>query len=659
MKNKLNTIFFGVLLSIFLSLTLVSAAQSFSATPDPVTDTILTSQAGISTITITNTGDESINLTITPSNLVNGANSFAMSATPTVTTNLAPLAQQTITLSYTAGTQTGAFVGSVYIENSDNLSMNQTIPVTVTVNAVIGNPSIDIKGISNTITMNMKEDDDDVLRSITLVNNGNVALTNIQLSFTDLNADSSSSDDIDNSDIDVSSNGFNLAINEERSITITIDPSNPDVDTYESTLTITSSEGLDEDFTLELIVGADYEIDFRYSSQDVDSNGILQILAEEGDTKSAEFRIVNEGDLDANEISFVLENDLREQFSNQVISKDLVTFLPQNIDIRDGDSKDIDIRVEVPSGQASGTYTATIKMVDINGDDVNSQDPARDSITLKVKVIGDIYIKSPIEFEDEVKPGDNLDVDITVVNNGAKIIRGVKITAILYDVDFGRSDITKSTSTFTLDGNTQKTQTIRFNIPEDAEDGSHDLEIRVTYDDQQLIELEQVTVNRPLYNIIIDSFAINPRVAKCDSQLFTYIKYRNLGKFDRDITVNSEILGTNIRQTSNTYELSVNQIDQQNFALDISSLEPGTYTVEHKIAFNGRFVKEESPLTVLECIDTIPGIDIDTDTDDFNQTQNQTDTVNIFGKEVSKPTIYLTSGLVFVIVLIVVSLFLL
>ena len=305
----------------------------------------------------------------------------------------------------------------------------------------------------------------------------------------------------------------------------------------------------------------------------------------------------------------------------------------------------------------NGNYFANIRVESSSGE-------LYDDLRLKVKVIGDVYIKA-ITFDEKIDQGDDLDVNVVVKNQGSQLYRNVKISATLFDADSGNTDIHESSSTFLLDVGQEKNESLKFQLPEDASDGSHTLEIRVDFGDEQIVEVEDVIISRPLHNIIVDSFAINPGSAKCSDDVYTYIKVKNLGKYDEDIKVTSQIEGTNQIKTTSSFELGVDEVTQKNLVLNVEGLAPGEYKVVQRVTYSSNlFIKKESTLRVNPC-DEVPGVIVKPINDSMtNQTDSNSDNaddgvVKLFGKEIEKTTAYLGAGVGIVFILIIFALFLL
>ena len=142
--------------------------------------------------------------------------------------------------------------------------------------------------------------------------------------------------------------------------------------------------------------------------------------------------------------------------------------------------------------------------------------------------------------------------------------------------------------------------------------------------------------------------------------MFASIRVENLGQFDDEVTVISEIVGTGIKASSNEIDLGTNDDYSFRNVLDITNLEAGTYEVVHTIRSKDQ--KEVSnTIRVQDCNSLGSTGVIVEDLNNTNTIINETsgDTIEVFGEEFKSQTVYLGGGLVLIILLIIVSLFLL
>ena len=649
--------------------------QDFSVNPSSFTITKELSESGNGVITVENTGDENINISISKINLVNGTNTISLDLDKVAIEDLSNGSTGSITFSFDSGNNVGVFKGKVNIENSANSSQKIEVPITLTVNPSGTNSGVSIafKDYSNTLDMTLDVDDSSEKETFYLVNDGTVTITDIEIRLDNLDGDD---DKIENDDIEINGepgdvtykiddeegDDFELRPGDEYKIKIDIDiPSSLDVDDYRGDLEVRYSangEDFERTFVLKVIAESSDENAYIDQSTIYVKNGILEIVTEAGENEDDySFEVVNDASYDLSDLRVELDGDFKEEDSGKTMSRSVLTFDPNIFDVDERDSEEIDIELNIPESQATGTYLADIELISASGKKL-------DEIQLKVKVTGDIFIKNLV-IPENVKPGDNMDVEVTVKNKGSQVYRNIKITGYIYDIDNSNSDLIETSSNFLLEVERERKETLRFKIPDDARDGSHTLELIIDYDGSELSEVETIEIVRPNHKVEIVSSAVNPVTLKCDEQLFSFMKVENLGRYDEDAVVSVEIVGTGIKKESAEFELNVNEISQKNLVLDVALLKAGKYVVEQKVSYSGLFIKERSDITVYECKDTSVGIDIkpieDNDTD-FNETSSSTDkddSVELFGVDFEKTTIYLGSGIILVFLLIVISLFLL
>jgi len=653
MKKNIISVLIIALLTLLFGANAIYATQDFSVSPSTLSETINVSTAGGSSFTVTNTGNETISLTVTKTNPSGGAGTININLGTTTISNLTPGANANVAYTYTSGTNLGTSVGEITVTNQANTSQEKNVSVQITVTS--SGASLSIDGTTSTITVEGEVDKEDHLR-LKFRNTGTIDLTGIRVKVDDVLTGVESIDEIDDSDIDFDPDkSFDLDTGKFKSIDILVDvPNDVAADTYEGTLIAQTDQG---EFTWILKVnvkGNNEDIYIDQSGAEVRS-GVLEMIGEPGEkVDNYEFSIVNDGNSDFAGITYKLDGDLKEEFTSDTIPQSAVEFNPTDVDVNRDDNENIEVITTIPEDTPSGTYYADIEIYGPDNDKL-------DNIVLKVKVVGDIFI-SKIEYDDSVNPGDRLDVKVTVENTGSTIFRDVKVDATLFDIDEGTEDLHESSSTFLLDVGKEKTETVSFNIPEYASDGGHTLEIKLLYGSEKLTEIKEITVTRPQHFIKINSASINPGVAICNEKLYTFINGENLGSVDESrVVISSEIIGTNVKESSTVLELKKDEKLQKSLTLDISSLKAGSYTVKHKVEYSGETQTRESKLTIGECRSNV-GIQIDTNgtlskNDNINDTQTNTTKLILFGQEVEKSTVYLGSGVGVVVVLIVVSLF--
>jgi len=633
---------------------MINAAADFTLTPASVSDSLDLGDSSAKIFTIENTGDEILNLTISKTNFQKGTSSIGITLNKTSVVNLGVDATISFKASYTAslGVETGVYAGLVVVTNQNDTSQKKNSSLGLTISSIPG-ALLEVSDVTDDTVVIIGDLDERKTKTFKLKNIGTIDLTNIQLDFTDLNGQSSS-DEIDKSDLDIDDNGFDLDVGQYKRLEVEVDiPKNIDIDTYEGKIKVTTNEGYTFDIYLEVEVeGGDMKIYIDKSALGV-SNGVMKLVGEPGDLiNNYEFVIENDGTLDAQNLVFEVQYNLEELYSSETLSKDLITFSPSTIDIDSDDKETIEVSVDIPDDIKSGTYVGKVRVLSSTG-------KVYDSFRIEVKVIGDVYIYS-VEFDEEVYPDSYLDVEVVLKNQGSDIERYVKVTGTIENIDYGYGDLIESTGTFTINPGMSKTQNLRFQIPKEASDGEHTLEIKVEYEDGTIVELNAVNVVRPDHNLNIVSAGVGQNSISCgDESLFVFAKVKNLGKYDEEVDFSAEITGTGIKSEINGVDIIVDDSMQKNFELKVADLESGTYNVVIKATYSGFFLKETHQITVKDCADSVIGADI-RPIIDLNVTTNASvsdDMTTLFGHELEKTTVYLITAISAVVVLIVVSLF--
>lgn len=651
--KKLKTIL-SLLISIALSFAMVNAAADFTlTTSDAVSDSIELDNSLTKTFTIENTGDEVLNLTISKTDLQSNSGSIGIVLGKTAVTDLGVGNTTTFTATYNAalGKELGDYSGLVSVSNDNDTTQVKNQSLNLTVNMVSG-AELELLDYDGDLIIITGDLDEKKTKTFKLKNIGTVDLTNVRIKFTDLNG-VSSSDDIADNDLDVDDSSVDIDEGDYNRFTMDVDiPDDIDIDTYEGEIRITTDQGFSMDITLHVEVeGGNMELEIDQSGLDVYA-GVLKMDGEPGDLiDEFEFLVENKGNLDAQNLEFEIQYDLEELYSSETLSKDLVSFSPSSLDLNSDDEEAIEVSIDIPEDTKSGTYVGKIRLLSSTG-------KIYDYIRLELKVTGDVYIVD-VDMDDEADQDSYFDIDVEIKNQGSSIERGVKVTGTIENIDYGNSDLIETSSSFVLNAGDTRTQSLRFFIPEEASDGSHTVEIKVEYDDGNIVELHEVEVKRPEHNLELVSAGVGQNSITCDDSLFVFSKVKNLGKFDEKADFTVEIKGTSIKKEYDSVTVEVDDTIQKNFELNLNDLESGTYEVINKVIYSGFFLKETNLVTVKDCSSVSTDIDVKPiiDLGQGNQTESDDEKTTIFGQEVGKTTVYLMSGIGSVIILIAISLF--
>ncbi len=650
-----------ILIAITLAITTAFSVQDFTVTGNLNDGTQAPNVDRTLAIQLENTGNESITLDLSENDATDGSNSVTLDLSQTSVT-LAEGETTTINLIYNTKSYEGTYTGTITIVNSENTSQSQSLTFTLTVEIPrVNEASLVLVGdvvSGNVITFDEVEIDKKTsFYNIRLVNNGNVTITDISYDMDDLNGDD---DDIDEGNVEIENRAIKnfevdeLEVGESTDSDFKFDLGKIDVDEYRGDLTITGNDPSNNKISVvyRIVVNTfSDEEDIKFSN----SNPIT-IIEEPGNTiNDLELEITNNGANTVEGLILEVEEEFSQESGSNVLPLTAFSFSePGRFTLDEEDEISIDLDIDIPKELAQGTYSGDIRIL-------NKDNEELDSIRLEIKVTGDVFIRS-IELPDSIKPDEILDLEITLANQGNQVFRDVRIEAVIEDIDSAQSDLDQTTDTFLLDVNQDVTKRLRFIIPEDAQDGQKAIEITVTYDnnEQEIVEIESIRIDREPYFIEVQSYSVSPNVIKCDTSIFANIRVENLGQYDDELLVVSEIVGTGIKATTN--EIDLNTDDDYSFrnVLDITNLEAGTYEVVHTIRSKDQ--KEVSnTIRVQDCASQgntgLEFQDLNTTGVSYNETSDST--IELFGEEFENTTVYLGGGLIVIILLIIVSLFLL
>ena len=688
-KNRFIKIISLMLITIFAIIS-VNASANFTLNTSSIVENLNISTTYSNSIRVTNTGNKTLNLTITKVDLKNGTKTIPLNLDKTSISNLSPGNFSDILVNLTTGTDTGNYSGLINVSNTENNSLSKIVIYHISViNSSSNNSSssnttenntnsnettsesVSFLDFPGTLTMNISVDDSSDRAIFYLVNNENKSITNVSF---DLSSRFEGSDDnIDDNDFEINGEkGYDtydynddwdlksISPGSKYKLTLDLDiPSHLDTGNYWGKIIVSytlNGKKYTKAFTLKIIATSDQsDTEIEQNSAYV-RNGILKVTVDEGESiNDIYFKVENNEGYDEKDLRVALDGDLREVDTGKIMDKSVVSFNPDTFDLFENDEKNIYVKINLPENQTSGTYTANIKLYSSSGE-------VLDKIELDIQVIGDVYIKS-INYNNNVKPGDYVDVNVDIVNNVGTIQRNVKVSGTLFSFGSTESDIYEDSPTFLLEGNSEKIETLRFDIPDDELDGSHTLQIEVMYGDQQIFKVVNLNVVRPSHKIDIESSNINPVNAKCDdSNLYTYLKIKNLGKYDENVRITTEIKGTGISKESNEIDLDVNEETEKTANLDISNLKPGTYEVDQIVHYANVFeTTSKRTLTIENCSTNNLNLKTINETvlNNYNESsQNLNNTVNIFGENINETTAYLGAGVGIVFILIIVLLLL-
>ena len=663
-SNTLCRIFITLIVASF-TLFSVFGVQSFSVSTNALSITTQVAQSGSETFTITNTGDENLNLILTQTTLQSGSNTISSSLDVSSIQNLENGSSSQITFSYGTSANSGTYDGNIVVTNTNNSTQTQTISVSLIVNQVTNsNSQIQIVDSfnTNTVLTNLSfviEDKGDTERvDFKIKNIGSTNLTNIRA-----RVKVTSDDDFDDDDFEIEGNryssldiddlnigGFSKDLEFEY-----ISDDSIKAGSYSATLELYSN---DQSTVILLsipiyvsIIARSEEAKISKMGEDV-SGGVLSYTMDPGQTKTLDFEIINSGVDDIRDLLVEVKEDLSEESSTKIFSKSQVEFSQSSsIDVHSSNDKKVRVKVTVPSNQDIGSYFGEIRLIDSEGDEI-------DTIELKIRVIDDIYINEitingKIGGEVSIKPGAELKVEIDVVNEGATRTEDVQIYGEINNIA-GSTDLRENTNNFVLSGNSNIKEALYFEIPKRARDNLYEVEIRLEFGDNILVERKNFRVIRDEHKVIINTFGLNTKISQCRDSVDSFVTVENIGRKDETVLYKTNVKDTSV---SDSFEFKLGENEERSRAikLDISNLVFGDYTVLHKITYGNISAIEETSLKILECID-INKTNVDIRKIVENTSSNRSENKTTFEKLGANSTTFaLGIGLVFLTVLLVIG----
>jgi uncharacterized membrane protein len=649
-QNKF-TKFVTFIVTALFTLTFVSAASSFDISPTSVTeDLTIGGSAKTVEYTITNSAATDLTANIAKTNPTVSGDSVTTSGPSTITV---PAGQtNTFNITYTASSiDKGTYLGNIRVSDSANSSEFETSTTTLNILQLAG-ASLKISLDNNIVSINGEIDEKET-KSFRIENDGTIDLNNLKFEFYELEG-RDFGDDIEDNDIEIDDDGFDLDVGDSERVEIEIDvPSGIEIDLYEGHVIVETSEGYEFTFDLEIDVeGGDIEVEFINTLYT--KNGLITVVGEPGESvDDYEIRIENSGDTNVRDLRIELEDDLEGINGDYQIDSSAVDFsISDNLDIESNDYEVIDLEIDLPEDTKIGTYTGEIRVLSSDG-------KVYDKLRLEVKVIGDVYI-SEINFDDSVNQNENLDVSVIIKNQGSRTERNVKVTGKIIGIDLGNTDIIESTNSFLLTAGQTRTDILRFEIPESARDGSHTLELTLIYDEGTITELKQIDISRPDNKLSMESSGIGQNIIKCDDSLYVFAKAKNIGKYDQQATFTVEIIDAGIKKEVEGINIDVDETVQQNFNLDLTKLESGSYEVVTKVLYNGFFLKDTNRVIVKDCNGASTGLVVKStegNNTDSETVDTETETFDLLGQTLEKTQVYLIIGITIILILIIISLF--
>ncbi len=260
-----------------------------------------------------------------------------------------------------------------------------------------------------------------------------------------------------------------------------------------------------------------------------------------------------------------------------------------------------DLAARVPGiNTAIGTYEVPVELIDASGDN-----KLADGSTITIVVEEAVPSKNvptaqhlidDVDFEDEVSPEDQVEIEITLKTDEGEIYEDVTIEAWIADADGDRLSSKVKTNEFNLGKLTdddEKTKVLTVTIPEDADEGTYYLNVRVEGEEDNrkgllsiVSELDangfdnELAVERNDHSVKILYLNYDSNVAAGETADFA-LGLLNNGREDQAVKVRMSVAGLDISQTSGSINVQVDEFAPAYFSIAVpAGAESGEYTVK-------------------------------------------------------------------------------
>jgi len=508
MKSKILSLIFVT--AFLLSLTLASAAISFTASPTSITFTKFSNTTAVTITTIQNGTNITLPSTVSLSSVSSGNVTVSVSST---TATLNTSSATTVTLATIVPTDIGTYTGSLFIYNSQNATDNQTITITFDKGLCsVSNNGNDL--VADDMEINVKsgfgEDDDflypldEVEAVFNLDNQGNFDLKNIEITACLLEI-ATGDCILDEEDMEVSDDSFDLDSGDDVDVTLTfeIDPDKLDgndnsyalyvgatgeiIDdttsgTYDGDLTCSSnSEDIDIITNDEFVI-----INNLFYTESVNCGEMLDI--------SADLFNVGDTDLDDDEVYFSIYN--KELGIDQEITFD------SGIDSMSQES--VSFSAKIPQNITEKVYNVELLVLDHKKNVMENKEDDKSQKTIYVTVgkCSNTDTSSSVSITAELSAdtpkaviGEQFVVESTIKNTG--------ISSATYTVSVSGNEAWSEVSsiepsTFTLASGESREVSIYFNVDSDAKAGDKEFTIKTAYGSKTSEQKVAITVEEGL-----------------------------------------------------------------------------------------------------------------------------------------------------------------
>jgi len=191
--------------------------------------------------------------------------------------------------------------------------------------------------------------------------------------------------------------------------------------------------------------------------------------------------------------------------------------------------------------------------VDQGGDD-GGQDGGTDGSVTEPNM----KIKLNIEPDDEVKPGQEVELEVEVENRLGYDVEDVTITVTVDEMDDG-DDWEDEKDIGNLRGKDRKeeeTETFTFTVPYDADEGKHNILVEVEWDDNGYNKLEEtLDVEKEKHDVEIVNAYVGSTTVQPGKTTELAVELANIGENDENVRIKVESQDLGIEEWTAQFEL--------------------------------------------------------------------------------------------------------
>jgi methionine-rich copper-binding protein CopC len=222
---------------------------------------------------------------------------------------------------------------------------------------------------------------------------------------------------------------------------------------------------------------------------------------------------------------------------------------------------------------ATGLHTVNVDLILSDVLQVQDQDDLDFDLTVNAVVPASLALAliSDVDYEDELAPGDNVDLEIELDNTGYNTqFNDVVVEAYVVDADGDRVTDREETSEFNLADEEEETVRMTLALPEDLESGDYNVVISIDADEGHLVDTTYaLEVSRDSHSLSLVSVQ-HDSTAQAGDTIDVAIRVLNNGENDEDnVVVVVSMAGTT--QTSAAFTIEEGEEAVRYFTLSVPS----------------------------------------------------------------------------------------